>query len=236
MTVYTASFFQPDTHHGKVLSIARSTPSDLPVGVVVDDKLEFFMPTKKLHILWKENKTKDDFAWEGYTKQYKEETIVPNFKTIRDWIDNLDPDEDLTLCCWETKGHCHRNLVARLIEKRRPEIWGGCDVVRNTPTPDTELQFSYLEARELFLSIKSTEDIEIWNGRYAGTCAYDDFWSGFALPYPAYERICAIRMGVTPPSAGVVVDRKKRAATKQRPAKDTKKDANLPQLFAIGLF
>jgi hypothetical protein len=37
-------------------------------------------------------------------------------------MDDLRPSDELYLCCWEQVGFCHRYLVAKLIEKFRPDL------------------------------------------------------------------------------------------------------------------
>ncbi|HEY9650151.1 MAG TPA: hypothetical protein V6C95_05775 [Coleofasciculaceae cyanobacterium] len=120
--IYTASYFEPHNHHGQLVSISRSTPK----GFQLDGKLACFMPSAHLLAGWKKG------IPEGrYIDIYREE-IRANLPIIRVWMKALNPDEDMTLLCWEKAGDfCHRNLVAKMIEVHRPDCFGGCDVKVN---------------------------------------------------------------------------------------------------------
>lgn len=139
--IYSASYFEPNRHHGQLISISRS----LPQGFRVDGRLEFFVPNTDLLRSWKEKLIGE----EEYTNRYREQ-IKANFKTIKTWLSNLDPKVDMTLLCWERSGidetmkrwqegqwheehpFCHRNLALKLVQKFRPDCYGGTDVLNLT--------------------------------------------------------------------------------------------------------
>lgn len=118
--IYTASYFQPENHHDQVISISLSEPKNIRY----DGKLRMFAPDRALLNDYKAGKI--DQA--GYIERYREQLrkVWPNIKA---WLDQLDPEEDLTLCCWEKAGDfCHRNLVIKFVEKYRPDCLGGTDI------------------------------------------------------------------------------------------------------------
>lgn len=118
--IYSASFFEPKHHYGKLISIARSEPT----AIKIDGKLEIFVPSKKL-LLDYDCKAIDHFE---YIDRYREE-MRPKLPQIRAWINSLDPKVDLTLACWEKQGNfCHRNLAISFVESWRPDCFGGRDI------------------------------------------------------------------------------------------------------------
>jgi len=138
--IYTASYFEPNRHHGKLLSISRS----IPQGFQVEGRLEFFIPIADLLQDWK----KQRIGKVEYTDRYREQ-IKANLKTIQAWLSDLDPKEDMTLLCWERSGKdrtlvssqgksqlneeqpfCHRNLVIKLVYRFRLDCYGGTDVIK----------------------------------------------------------------------------------------------------------
>ncbi|MGH2413732.1 MAG: hypothetical protein ACRDEA_08580 [Microcystaceae cyanobacterium] len=119
--IYTASYFESNRHHGKLISISRN----IPKGFRVDGVIEFFIPHISLLKDWKA-KAIDQ---EDYTNRYREQ-IRANLKTIKAWLEGLDPGKEQTLLCWEKSGidetlkrwqetgqwkeerpFCHRNLA-----------------------------------------------------------------------------------------------------------------------------
>lgn len=122
--IYSASFFEPQNHYGKLISIARSEPGK----VKLDGKLEFFVPSAKL---LRDYDCKDIDHFE-YIDRYREEMRV-KLPQIRAWIDSLDPKIDMTLLCWEKQGKfCRRNLAIAFVESWRPDCFGGRDVKNTT--------------------------------------------------------------------------------------------------------
>lgn len=121
--LYTASYLEPDCHHGQLISISRSTPR----GFHIDAELPLFAPSAKLLQLWKTKKINE----EGYRQIYREE-IRAKWALVKGWVADVDKDVTATLLCWERTGEfCHRNFVAAIIESQRPEIFGGRDVKRS---------------------------------------------------------------------------------------------------------
>jgi hypothetical protein len=142
--LYTASYFEPQRHHGKLISISRSIPQNFRVH----GRLEFFIPSTDLLRDWKVKRIDEA----EYTNRYREQ-IKANLKPIKAWLERLDTREDQTLLCWEKSGmdetlkrwqetgkwdeerpFCHRNLVIKLVEEFRPDCYGGQDVI-NYPMP-----------------------------------------------------------------------------------------------------
>ena len=142
--IYSASYFERKRHHGKLLSISRSVPQ----GFRVHGRLDFFVPGADLLRDWK----KKSIDQAEYTNRYREQ-IRANLKPIKAWLASLNPQEDMTLLCWERSGidqtlkrwqetgewkeqrpFCHRNLAIKLVEKFRPDCYGGTDAI-NYPMP-----------------------------------------------------------------------------------------------------
>lgn len=120
--LYTASYFEPEHHHGKLLAISRSVPR----GFKVDGDLDFLAPNAQLLSLWKDNKIDEAAYCQCYRLQLKE-----SWQQVSDWLKSLDAKTTVTLLCYEPKlAFCHRNLVAKLVRKNRPDVFGGCDVRR----------------------------------------------------------------------------------------------------------
>ena len=120
--LYTASYQEPAYHHGLLLSVSRS----IPKGFKTDGKLEFLIPCADLLVEYQA--TRLDEA--EYIQCYREQ-IKQSWLEVKAWLDNLDPEQNQTLLCWEPKGKfCHRNLVAKLVQKYRPDCFGGSDVIR----------------------------------------------------------------------------------------------------------
>ena len=122
--LYTASYFQPETHHGKLISISASQPAQfkkLPT-------LNFFAPTWKLVEQWKNSK-KTPKDWHDYQDHFYH-LVDERWNQIEDWFgDRTFLEENITLLCWEKpKDYCHRNDVGALIAANLPYLWGGGDV------------------------------------------------------------------------------------------------------------
>lgn len=133
MSVYSASYFEPQNHCGSLLSISRSVPK----AFRIDGKLSFFMPSQGLLQDWKQQLISET----EYTKRFRDEINV-NWPDVLIWLNKLEASSDLTLLCWERAGKfCHRNLVMRLLEKHRPDCFGGCDLsgsMRNLTCPSCQ--------------------------------------------------------------------------------------------------
>lgn len=121
--IYTSSFFRSDCHHGDLISVSLS----IPRGVSVAGHLDFFKPTPNLLSFWK-GSDKSDVAWEEYCQGYWK-LIGDRENQIKDWLaelHNFRPLPHFTLACWEPDDiRCHRSLVARVIRKFKPQLWGG---------------------------------------------------------------------------------------------------------------
>lgn len=120
--LYTASFLEPAHHHGLLLSVSRSIPS----GFKVDGSLSLFAPSADLLVDWKAKKIDEA----GYIERYRTQ-IKESWNSVKAWLDSLNSLQHTTLLCWEPKNaFCHRNLVAKLVQRYRPDCFGGCDVIR----------------------------------------------------------------------------------------------------------
>ena len=120
--LYTASYFEPNHQHGFLISISRTVPN----SIRVDGSLPFLAPSAELLADWKAKKISEA----GYVERYREQ-IKESWSEVKVWLDSLNRQQHTTLLCWERRGKfCHRNLVAKLVQKYRPDCFGGCDVVR----------------------------------------------------------------------------------------------------------
>lgn len=122
MAIYTASYFEPGNHHGQLIAISHT----IPKGFKLEKQLKFLVPNPDLLGDWQQGlMTKDE-----YVQRYRAQ-ITASWREVKQWLDSLRPKLDMTLLCWEKQGEfCHRNLVAKLIQKHRPDVWGGRDVRR----------------------------------------------------------------------------------------------------------
>ena len=96
---------------GKVYSIALSHPSN----VGVRGSIQCLMPTWDMVHCFKRRSMSE----EEYTGKYRE-LIIKRWPAVKQWLSRLEPDA--YLCCWCTTGFCHRYLVAKLIQKFRPDM------------------------------------------------------------------------------------------------------------------
>jgi uncharacterized protein YeaO (DUF488 family) len=121
MAIYTASYVEPKHHHGSLISISRSQPK----GFRVADNLSFLAPSAELLEDWKQQH--DEV---GYTQRYREQ-LASSWEQVKFWLDSLTPTENSTLLCWERQGEfCHRNLVAQMVQRHRPDCYGGQDIAK----------------------------------------------------------------------------------------------------------
>lgn len=99
---------------GPVYSIANSYPR---TQVRVKGEIRCVMPP------WKDVKAykSRQIGEEEFTSRYRNH-IEGNWQAVREWMDSLNPADELYLCCWERTGFCHRYLVAKLLQKFRPDL------------------------------------------------------------------------------------------------------------------
>ena len=152
--IYTASYFEPHRHHGKRLSISRS----IPAGFQVEGRLECLILSADLLQAWKAKRINET----EYTNRYREQ-IKMNLPIIKHWLANLDSEEDMTLLCWESSGinkiltkpvaiaeeakeqpFCHRHLAIKLVQKFRPDCYGGMDIINYSSVDPTKSQHKIL--------------------------------------------------------------------------------------------
>lgn len=84
--------------------------------------LQIFAPTQELLDFWK-NSSQDAAAWEDYKEQFKV-IMQQRMPQVKEWLEGLSFDRNATLLCYPEK-YCHRSLVGLIIEKHRPDCWGG---------------------------------------------------------------------------------------------------------------
>ncbi|NJR56521.1 MAG: DUF488 domain-containing protein [Acaryochloris sp. CRU_2_0] len=119
MAIYSASYFEPENHHGSMISISRSSPKSFQV----DSHLPFLAPSQQLLEDWKKNQLTEA----EYTGRYRQQ-LQQSWLQVNSWLSSLTPEADCTLLCWEKAGEfCHRNLVMQMVRKHRPECYGGRD-------------------------------------------------------------------------------------------------------------
>ena len=128
--IYTASYFQPKNHHGRRAGISRSVPKHF----IPDDRLLFLAPSAALL-----RDCKLGLSEEDYTNRYREE-LKGRWAIVKPWLQQIQPEQDQTLLCWEHKGNfCHRNLVGLMVQKYCPDCWGGSDVLREPSHADRSI-------------------------------------------------------------------------------------------------
>ena len=111
------SFFSlpiPEQRIGEVYSLANSHPRN--VGQV-HGTVRCLVPPWGIVRDYKEHRINEA----EYTVHYRHH-IKRNWREVRRWLDGLSASDELYLCCWERTGFCHRFLVAKLIQKFRPDI------------------------------------------------------------------------------------------------------------------
>ena len=118
--LYSASYFEPQNHHGSLVSISRSHPRSFQV----DDQLPFLAPSQRLLDDWKHHQLTE----EGYIDRYRQE-LQQAWPQVNSWLASLTPEGDCTLLCWEKAGEfCHRNLAMKVVRKHRPDCYSGRDI------------------------------------------------------------------------------------------------------------
>ncbi len=135
--IYTASYFSPSAHHGALVPISRSVPTQYK-GLDGNHPLQpLLAPSADLLKWWKkQEKRYKEMGWEfpgdeiigEYTSRYREE-IRANKDEILKYLLQVDLSKDETWLCWEKPGEfCHRNLAYELAAKVRPDCVGGKDI------------------------------------------------------------------------------------------------------------
>lgn len=117
--IYCGPYSEKKYHHGLLVSISQSTPE----WCNIDHHLNFFKPTWSM--------VRGNPSWEEYKTLYRE-LMRERWGEVKDWLTSLSrfrPFPEMTLLCWK-KGDapCHGSLVAKLIQRHRPDVWGGCNV------------------------------------------------------------------------------------------------------------
>ena len=116
--LYTASFYHPEHWRGTVYRISRAHPRGQKTRWEVQP---FLYPSRRLLTEYREGAF--DFA--GLTQRYREE-LQTNYNweaDFKDWLASLQPEDDLTLLCFEPEGEpCHRRVAAAWLLERLPEL------------------------------------------------------------------------------------------------------------------
>lgn len=117
MKIYTS--FYSGQKIGKSYCISRGKPDGY-------DRLpdSLFAPNGTILNNWKKS-NKDKQAEEEYTADFLDQLLYQDQK-INAWLEQVKKESvDITLCCYEPKGFCHRHIVGELIQAKYPELWGG---------------------------------------------------------------------------------------------------------------
>lgn len=135
--IHTGSLLEPARWFGKPVAISRSQLRGKPAH----PKIKCLAPSKPLLDWWKKEGEEAN-AWDDYKTRYWAE-MKSNWSDIKEWLDSLIPQENITLLCWEKDDmenfHCHRQLVMKLIERERPEVhW------KNTAIAPTDVEASQI--------------------------------------------------------------------------------------------
>lgn len=133
MPIYTASYFQPQHHNGRLVSISISEPK----GFRSHKGLRFLAPPDDLHKDWemwkKEAKSAGlpfpaQFHIDAYTERYRL-NFMARIDEIRAYLNSFTEWQSETWLCWERPGgFCHRNLAIAYVKKYYPHLYGGQDV------------------------------------------------------------------------------------------------------------
>ena len=110
------SFFSlpiPEERIGRVVVLSNSTPRGIGT---VSLEASCLVPDWATVKDYKSGKLDEA----GFTDAYRK-LICKRWPAVKKWLDGLSA-QDMYLCCWEKTGFCHRFLVAKLIQKFRPDI------------------------------------------------------------------------------------------------------------------
>lgn len=114
--IYTSHYYSGKIK-GRAIGISLYPPRDFK-----GQYLQLLAPTREIFRFWKSSAC-DEEAWDEYKKQYKA-LLISRWPDVKQWLVSLSAEEDMTLLCYK-ETYCHRHLVGLLIEKHRPELWGG---------------------------------------------------------------------------------------------------------------
>ncbi len=102
-------------------SAARSgvaISASVPPWASVQGNVACLVPTWEMVRGYKAGRLSQD----EYTRQYRN-LLAERWADVKVWLASLDAEQDVTLCCWEPAGQfCHRQLVALLVRRHRPDI------------------------------------------------------------------------------------------------------------------
>ena len=97
----------------RILAISLGVPR----GIEIAGKWSNVMPTPSLLRRWKSGR----ITWDQYREQYLDTLRARWPHGLQDEMATLA--DDVTLCCWEPDPqHCHRRILADVIQKCRPNL------------------------------------------------------------------------------------------------------------------
>jgi Protein of unknown function, DUF488 len=82
------------------------------------ERLDVLAPTWELVKKYKYSGQDEQLYTDGYRR-----LLAGRWSQVKAWLDSLRTDEDITLMCFCREGwFCHRKLLAKMIEKWRPDL------------------------------------------------------------------------------------------------------------------
>ena len=109
--IVLASVNDKQRHKGQVFCTTMKPMAELP-------RIECLCPTKELVYGHKYEGKSDKWYIDGYRK-----LLADRWSEVKAWLNGLDASKDITLVCYCREGKfCHRQLMARMLEKWRPDI------------------------------------------------------------------------------------------------------------------
>ena len=116
--LYTASFYHSEHWEGTLYRISRAQP---PGQTTKREPQPFLYPSRRLLDEYRNGSVNFD----GLIFRYREE-LETNYNweaDFQDWLDSLNPKQDLTLLCFEPSGEpCHRRVAADWLLEKMPEL------------------------------------------------------------------------------------------------------------------
>lgn len=109
--IVLCSLSDRSAHRGTVYATTMKPVAGLPL-------IECLRPTQELVYGIKYRGWTDEQYDNGYRK-----LLAFRWNAVRAWLDSLTPDMDCTLVCYCRRGvYCHRHLIAKMLQKHRPDI------------------------------------------------------------------------------------------------------------------
>ena len=109
--IVLCSISDRDAFKGYVYATTMKPIGSLPL-------IECLRPTQELVYGIKYRGWTDAQYDDGYRK-----LLASRWAEVKAWLDYLSPDVDCTLVCYCRRGaYCHRHLIAKMLQKHRPDI------------------------------------------------------------------------------------------------------------------